>query len=87
MIYGLVQEQIRAALKERNETLPDQKDKQTQNPSLKWIYFMFIGISQVTIKVGEQETQMVSNLTDTMKQIIGYCGKRAQEIYLQKKSF
>lgn len=87
MIYGLVQEQIRAALKERNETLPDQKDKQTQNPSLKWIYFMFIGIRQVTIKVGEQETQMVSNLTDTMKQIIGYCGKRAQEIYLQKKSF
>lgn len=49
--------------------------------------FLFLGVSEVRIRMGDQETQMVSNVNDLLRQIIGYCGERAQEIYLQNVSF
>ena len=87
MVFGLTQYQIRSALRANNETFPDQCKKAIQNPSLKWIYFLFLGVSEVRIRMADQETQMVSNVDGLLKQIIGYCGKRAQEIYLNNKSF
>lgn len=39
MVFGLTQYQIRSALRANNATFPDQQNKETQNPSLKWIYF------------------------------------------------
>lgn len=87
MVFGLTQYQIRSALRANNATFPNQQNKATQNPSLKWIYFLFLGVSEVRIRMAGQETQMVSNVNELLKQIIGYCGKRAQEIYLKNESF
>jgi len=86
MVFGLTKYQIRSALRANNATFPDQQNKATQNPSLKWIYFLFLGVSEVRIRMAGQETQMVSNVNELLKQIIGYCGKRAQEIYLKNES-
>ena len=87
MIFGSTQYKIHEALCENDEAVLDQKNKETQKPSLKWIYFLFMGVSEVTIKIEDQETQIVSNITGLLKQIIGYCGQRAQAIYLKNEVF
>lgn len=87
MTFGSTQYKIHEALCENDEEVPDQKDKETQKPSLKWIYFLFMGVSEVTIKIEGQETQIVSNITGLLKQIIGYCGQRAHAIYLKNEVF
>ena len=82
MVFGLTQYQIREALVLNNETLPDQRRKPTQKPSLKWIFFLFLGVQEITINLEGEIKQMVSNVNDLLKKIISYCGPRAKSIYL-----
>ena len=82
MVYGVSQYDLRQALKFKNKTLPDQRRKPTQKPSIKWIFFLFSGVHELTINMGEQTKQLVINVNPLLKEIISYLGPRAKEIYL-----
>ena len=82
MVYGYTQYTLKEALQKNNETVPNQKRKPTNNPSLKWIYFLFSGVQELTISTEGYNKNLVINLDKTLTQIIGYFGPRAQEIYL-----
>lgn len=81
MIYSIAQYKLRQALEKVNETVPDQRTKQTKQPTAAWIFRLFHGVHVWTIRQGEEIQTLVVNLTTLMKRIIGYFGPSAEKIY------
>lgn len=49
LIYALAERQLRLALAEMNQTIPDQKGKPTQTPTIRWVFQLFEGLDVLTI--------------------------------------
>ena len=82
MVYGVSQYDLRLALKKAEKTLPNQKRKPTDMPSMKWIYYLFSGVHELTVNIGNMTKTLVINVNELLREIIGYFGGRAKEIYL-----
>ena len=82
MVYGVSQYDLRLALKKAEKTLPNQKRKPTEMPSMKWIYYLFSGVHELTVHIGNRTKTLVINVNDLLKEIVGYFGERAKAIYL-----
>jgi len=82
MVYGVSEYELRQSLLEANQTVPSQTKKEIQNPSMKWIYFLFRSINELHISVGDHTKKIVINMNHLLKRIVSHFGKRAQAIYL-----
>lgn len=84
MIYNVGQYRLRCALKEKNETLPNQINKAVQNPTLRWIFQIMEGISVVHFfekNISNPIKTFIANLNDLRIKIIILFGESAQKIY------
>jgi transposase len=84
MIYNVGQYRLRCALKEKNETLPNQINKAVQNPTLRWIFQIMEGISVVHFfekNISNPIKMFIANLNDLRIKIITLFGESAQKIY------
>jgi transposase len=81
MVYSIAQYKLRQALEETNETVPDQLKKQTNKPTMAWVFRLFHGVHVWTIRQGEIIQTLIVNLTPLMKRIITYFGPSAEKIY------
>jgi hypothetical protein len=77
MVYGVSQHTLRQSLEKTGDTIPNQKRKPTSKPSMKWVYYLFGGVHELTIKVEDQIRIMVINVTDELKHILSHFGPRA----------
>lgn len=71
MIYSGIEHKIRTGLPEKELYFPDQKNKPTQNPTARWVFFCFHGVDILTIN---QKQSLVVNLQerhDIILQILG----------------
>ena len=78
MVYASIEYQIRKTLPDNNAFFPDMKNKPTQKPTAKWVFFCFQGISVVTID-GIQ--QIVANMMDRHLILLDCLGKSYKEFY------
>ncbi len=84
MVYNIGQHNLRSALKEKNETLPNQINKPVQNPTLRWIFQIMEGVSVVNFyekHVANPIKILVANLNDLRIKIIRLFGNSAKKIY------
>lgn len=81
MVYSIAQHKLRQALEQADETVPDQLTKQTQKPTMAWVFRLFHGVHVWTIRQGENTQTLVVNLTALMRRIISYFGPSAEKIY------
>jgi transposase len=81
MIYNLSQHNLREALKQANETIPNQVKKEIQNPTMVMLCKMFEGVGVVVIDMGDKIKKIVANITPILRRIIGYFGAKACRIY------
>lgn len=84
MVYNVGQHRIRNALKEANETIPNQINKPIQNPTLRWIFQVMEGISIVSFfeKGFVQPIKtVITGLNELRMKIIKLFGPSAQKIY------
>jgi transposase len=83
LVYALAERQLRLALEQKNETLPDQKGKPTQRPTLRWVFQVFEGLDILSIWVGDQRVQrQVLNLRPVHLQVLRLFGPHIQKCYL-----
>lgn len=82
MVYGVSEYQLRQGLQDNNITIKNQLGRLTSKPSMQWIYFMFISVSELIIRSENQVKRVVTNINQTLRRIINLFGKRAQKIYL-----
>jgi transposase len=78
LIYTLGQRQLRQALQQAQQTLPNQLGKATQKPTLRWIFQGFMAVHYVTLNAVHQ----VVNLTDERRHILQFFGAPCRKYYL-----
>ena len=78
MVYAAMEHLIRKRLKEKDLYFPDQKKKPYQNPTARWVFQCFQGIT--IIYLGEQEP-MVVNWKPRHQSIIDCLGDPWRQIY------
>lgn len=81
MVYSCAQHDLRCALEKDNATIPNQDGKPTKKPTMKWVYRMFHGIVVLHIRTKDFFQELVINLDDVLKTIVGYFGAHAMRIY------
>jgi transposase len=83
LVYALAERQIRRQLAALNQTIPDQKGKPTQTPTMRRVAQIFEGVDILNIRHDNHLVdRQVLNLTDLRRQIIGLLGPEVQYCYL-----
>jgi transposase len=82
MVYSVAEWKLRKRLKETGETVPNQVKKQIQNPTLKWVFVLMRGITEVKIEVESQVIIKIANLDEVKDKIIRLMGKNCEKYYL-----
>jgi len=82
-VYNLIQYRLRESLKRENETVPNQKGKEFQRPTLKWIFQLMEGVGIVHIYDNTllKWRSVVTNMDEVRRKIISLLGGCACEIY------
>jgi transposase len=81
MVYSVAQYQLRKALKEKDATIPSQTKKPTQIPRMLWVCRLFQGVHLLYINLPGQSQELVINLKEVTRRIVGYFGPYAEKIY------
>jgi transposase len=83
LIYSLAERHLRQQLQETGETVPDQKKKPTQTPTMRWVFQLFEGIDLLCIWHGEHlVSRQVTNLREEHLKIIHLLGPSVEYCYL-----
>ena len=78
LVYNVGQRQLRQALQQANQTLPNQLGKETQRPTLRWLFQCFMAVHFVVLNGVKQ----VVNLTDDRRRILQFFASACQQYYL-----
>lgn len=78
LVYAALEHRIREALKEHNETFPNQKGTPIVNPTARWVFQFFCGIHILIIA---QTQTLILNLNEHHKALLKLLGKRYEALY------
>lgn len=81
LVYNLGQRQLRQALAQKTQTIPDQRGKPTANPTLRWVFQCFMAVHLVVFQGVEQ----IVNLTDERRHILQFFSPTCRQYYLLPK--
>ena len=81
LVYSIAQRQLRQALAASNESIPNQINKATKTPTLKWIAQIFEGVHVVYLKINNQLILSITNLDDLRIKILTLLGFSYLKIY------
>jgi len=83
LIYSLAELKLRQALKEMNVTIPDQRRKPTQKPTIRWVFQLFEGLDILLVRQnGQVRLRQLLNLRPAQQQVITLLGPQVQKCYL-----
>ena len=84
MVYNIAQYKLRESLKEKEDTVPNQLDKQVQNPTMRWVFQIMEGIGIIQFfkkKVLQPIEEVITNLNELRRKIIFHFGTTACTMY------
>ena len=83
LVYSLAERKLRQALKEMNATVPDQRRKPTQKPTMRWVFQLFEGLDILLVKQnGQVMLRQLLNLRPAQEQVVTLLGPQVQKCYL-----
>ena len=85
LIYSLAQRKLRNVLKKLKETLPDQKGKPTDHPTMRWVFQQFQGIHVLEIRDGQSYQEQILNMRDRNTKVLKLLGEPYEKIYFLKE--
>ena len=80
LVYNVAQYSLRKRLTDTGDTLPNQLDKEVQNPTLRWIFQIMEGMGVLCFYEGTQPKpvrELVTNMTPLRRKIIQLFGPTA----------
>lgn len=78
LVYAALEYRLRQALATTGATVPDQKGKPTQRPTMRWVFQFFAGIHVLVINAQEA---MILNLKPPQQQVLQLLGPAYQTFY------
>lgn len=82
LIYALAEHDLRQQLVETGQSIPDQKGKPTQNPTMRRVFQMFEGIHLLTIEEDDRIRRILTNVGDVHLQIATLLGAAVLKFYV-----
>jgi transposase len=83
LIFALAERRLRLVLQQNALTIPDQKGRPTQNPTLRWVFQIFEGLDVLSVSVnGRRVLRQVLNMTPVHQQVLHLLGPQVGKCYL-----
>ena len=81
MVYTLAERKLRKEIELQGKTLPNQVGKEVKNPTMRWIFQLFEGISVLYKQAEEKIISMVLNIKDIHIRILQLLGEDIAKFY------
>ena len=81
LIYSFAECRLRERLKETGQSVPNQLNKPTQRPTMRWIFEIFMGVIQAVVSSGGKIIKVSVNLTSTQITILKLLGQECEKYY------
>ena len=81
-LYSIAQWTLRKRLKETGKFVRNQVKKPVQNPTMRWVFFLFRGITEVTIRLDGSSERRLANMTDELWDILSLMGKECEKYHV-----
>ncbi len=81
LVYRLAEHRLRTQLAETKESVPNQVGKQTERPTMRWVFQLFEGIDLLRISSPTGTTLQILGLQPVHQQILRLLGPTHQKIY------
>jgi transposase len=81
-LYSIAQWKLRTKLKETGTFVKNQLKKPVQNPTMRWIFFLFRGVAEVEIVIEGAVEAKVANMKDELWQILDLMGENCRKYYM-----
>jgi len=82
LVYRLAEHLLRSRLAETEETVPNQVNKPTKRPTMRWIFQCFEGINLLHIRLGSRWQTQVLGLQALHQQVLRLLGPAYSHFYL-----
>jgi transposase len=80
-IYALTEFRVRRELERTGETVTSQTKKQTQRPTMKWVFFRFRRVREFVVVEEERRVRRVANLNEELQKILRLLGSEFEKYY------
>ena len=80
-IYSMTEFRLRRELARSGETVASQTRKQTNRPTLKWVFFKFRRVREFSVVVGDRRMTKIANMTDELRKILKLLGPVYENYY------
>jgi len=81
LIYSFAEWRLRERLRETGLTVPNQLNKPTQRPTMRWVFEIFMGVIQAVVTSGGMIIKVSVNLTGTQITILKLLGRGCENYY------
>ena len=81
LIYSFAEWKLREKLKETGQTVPNQLNKPTQRPTMRWIFEIFMGVIQSIVIESGKIIKVSVNLSSTQIKILSMLGPECKNYY------
>jgi transposase len=81
LVYSIAQRRLRNQLSLLKSTIPNQINKPTANPTMRWIFQLFEGIDYVSVTTEHAVEHIIEGLTGIRLKVIGLLGDNVKKIY------
>ncbi len=81
LIYSFAEWRLREKLKETGQTVPNQINKPTQRPTMRWVFEIFMGVIVSVVTSGGKIIKVSVNLTRTQTAILKLLGQECENYY------
>jgi transposase len=82
LVYRLAEHLLRSRLAQTEETIPNQVNKPTKRPTMRWIFQCFEGIDLLHIRMGSRFQTQVLGLQALHRQVLRLLGPAYSHFYL-----
>jgi transposase len=81
LIYSFAEWRLREKLKETGQTIPNQLNKPTQRPTMRWVFEIFMGVIQAVVTLAGKVIKVSVNLNSTQVTILKLLGHGCENYY------
>lgn len=81
LIYSFAEWRLRENLKETGQAVPNQLNKPTQRPTMRWVFEIFMGVIQAIVIESGKIIKVSVNLSGPQKTILSLLGQECKNYY------
>ncbi len=85
-VYAVAEWLLRSRLKETGKKVKNQLNKLIQNPTMKWIFMLFMKPAEVTVSVNSHIRRFIVNLDEVVTEILDVMGPECRKYYFLRET-